>query len=63
MSYIAKQTWNEGVMKTFKFLRDLPDTVSHYTQHGMDMAMSNEDFKKMFDTVGGQPESAAKQNK
>ncbi|KAK5650753.1 hypothetical protein RI129_001782 [Pyrocoelia pectoralis] len=62
-SYIVKQTWNKGVSATCMFLADLPHNISKWTKSGVNLAMSNEEIKKLFSSFGISPAIENKENK
>ncbi|XP_045463487.1 MICOS complex subunit MIC13 homolog QIL1 [Harmonia axyridis] len=41
--------WNRGILATFDFLQHLPTHVSNWTDKGMDMALKNEEVKKLIE--------------
>ncbi|KAF5286834.1 hypothetical protein FQA39_LY00367 [Lamprigera yunnana] len=49
--YVLKQTWNKGVTGFFVFLSNVPNYISGYTKCGVKLLMSNENVKKMYQSV------------
>ncbi|XP_018579220.1 MICOS complex subunit MIC13 homolog QIL1 isoform X2 [Anoplophora glabripennis] len=45
LSSLAKRSWNKGVMVTFKYISQFPNTVSNWTNKGIQKALENEDIK------------------
>ncbi|KAJ8985775.1 hypothetical protein NQ317_014428 [Molorchus minor] len=50
LSSLVKQSWNAGVMATFKFLSELPDTANTWTKRGIDKALENEEFRNFINS-------------
>ncbi|XP_072384266.1 MICOS complex subunit MIC13 homolog QIL1 isoform X1 [Diabrotica undecimpunctata] len=49
-SSIVKESWNKGVLVTFKFLSDLPDSTRELTAKGIDAIKQNEEVKKLLNS-------------
>ncbi|XP_057658506.1 MICOS complex subunit MIC13 homolog QIL1 isoform X1 [Diorhabda carinulata] len=50
LSSVVKESWNAGVLVTFKFLSDLPYTTKEWTNKGIDMVKQNEEIKKFINS-------------
>lgn len=50
VSYLTKQYWNKGVMATFEYISNLPETVSTLTQKGVTAARENPEIKKFLNS-------------
>ncbi|CAH1106116.1 unnamed protein product [Psylliodes chrysocephalus] len=47
VSSIVKESWNKGVLITFKFIADLPNNTYKWTSKGVDTVRQNEEIKKL----------------
>lgn len=45
ISILAKESWNKGVLTTFKFIANLPETIDNWSATGIDAAMKNPEIK------------------
>lgn len=45
LSTLAKESWNIGVLSTFKFISDLPETVSDWSSKGFNSILQNQEIK------------------
>ncbi|KAJ8920416.1 hypothetical protein NQ315_005282 [Exocentrus adspersus] len=59
ISSFAKQSWNAGVLTTFKFISELPQTVRSWSDKGIQKAMQNEDVRNFVNSFS--PKSGAEQ--
>ncbi|CAH1119299.1 unnamed protein product [Phaedon cochleariae] len=53
LSSFVKQNWNRGVLATFKFLSELPETVKEWTANGYESARQNDEIKKLMESITG----------
>lgn len=47
VSVLAKESWNKGVLTTFEFIANLPETINNWSSKGIDAAMKNSEIKKI----------------
>ncbi|KAJ8950706.1 hypothetical protein NQ318_012786 [Aromia moschata] len=47
---LVKQSWNAGVLATFKFLAESPRTVSNWSKKGVEKALENEGIKNFIES-------------
>lgn len=50
ISTLAKESWNKGVLSTFRFIADLPETVNEWSAKGADKVLQNQDIKNFVES-------------
>lgn len=53
VSYLTKHYWNQGVLTTFKFLSELPQTINGYVKKGIEKASENPEIKNFINSISG----------
>ncbi|KAJ8962014.1 hypothetical protein NQ314_005796 [Rhamnusium bicolor] len=49
-SSLVKQSWNSGVLTTFKFISELPRILNNWSAKGIDAALQNPNIKNVVES-------------
>lgn len=50
MSTIVKESWNAGILTTFRFIANIPETLGVWSSDGIDAALQNPEIKKFMES-------------